>query len=96
MKVRPAAERRIHRDAALRLRIPTGNHLGPAIRVEARVPGHAHERSPGEKRSIGPVQNIEHAVAVGLHQQLARLAVEHAIHQHHVFGRSPNRDCRRA
>ncbi len=89
LKIGAAAERRIHRDAALRPRIPTGNHLRPAVRIEARVPGHAHERSPCEKRSVGPVQNIEHSVAVGLHQQLARLAVEHAIHQHHVLGRVP-------
>ena len=42
-----------------------------------------------EEASVGPIEHVEHSVAVGVQQQFARLALEHAVHQDHVFGGIP-------
>ncbi len=48
-----------------------------------------HERRGGQKLPVGPVENIEEAVAIPLQQEFPLAAAIRRIHQHERFGRIP-------
>ena len=62
---------------------------GASLRVDPLAPVDRRERLGEQALAVGAVQDKEVAVARGLHQHLARLAVEAAIHQHRDLGRIP-------
>jgi hypothetical protein len=52
-------------------------------------PTGANEGSRREELSVGAVEGVKDAVAVGMEDELAILAFVHAVHQHQVFGGVP-------
>ena len=66
-----------------------GNGDGTAIGIPAFDPVGAHIGRGGEELAVSSVENVEVAVAIGLHQEFAILAVPHAVDQDEVFGGIP-------
>src|SRR5207248_8866742 len=79
LEVGGAAERRVDEEAALRARVRSGHWLRPALRIESGVPVLIHEWRSRQERAVGPIENVEMSVAIGVHQQLALLSVPDAI-----------------
>ena len=72
---------------ALRSRLHAGSDR-TALRVNSFCPiQFLDERKSGEKLSVGAVQHIEIAVAIGLHQKLSRLALIVGVDQDGSFCR---------
>ena len=88
LEIRRAANRR-RDDVAFGARLGAGFQNRPAVRIEAAVPRLRHEGRPREELAVRPIEHVEVAVAIGVHQQLPRLAVEGAIDEHHVLVRVP-------
>jgi len=63
---------------------------GAAFRVEASGPSKAlDERSAEEEFAVCAIEDVEETVAVGLEEELARLALEYFIDQHKWLGGVP-------
>src|SRR5207244_1331419 len=75
LKVRPAAEAWIDEETAIATRVRSGDDRRPAATVEAAVPVLIDERRPGQKRAVGAIEHVQHAVAIRVQQQLAALPV---------------------
>src|SRR5262245_4221546 len=79
----------MNEETAFGTRVRSGNLNRTAVGVEASVPVLVNEGSRGKKFSVGTIEHIKDAVAVGMEQKFAIFSAPHSIDEDHILRRIP-------
>ena len=89
LPVLAAENRRVHHDllAVARVLGDVGLDRAPGLQVDSGSPIDLHIGIGRQQLPVGPVEDVEEAVSVGVHQDLGRLALDIQLGEHHLGDR---------